>query len=229
MPSRHLTNIELIEVCRADPREQRSIPPNLFERVVDSCLGLMMELYDESKPPETMAAELGEIIDSTMDEVVAQVSGSEAAQAAHLAGQIYQAYLRAGQVADVELLEVLRIYQLDRLIAEHENGWSSWGLSLIDDLLAIENDLAAAGMASVMHVDQEMQLSEAQRLRAKKRHSKAAEARARWIAEWERDAHSYESRADFVQVNHRTHKLKYRTAYHWLSEHDKSKRESEAD
>lgn len=229
MESRYLRHISLAAVYEGDIAQAGNIPPQLFDRVESACANFFLGSLDEDKPTQQVAQEASEAIDGYLSFLVtclrdATAAGGYQRQAAQ-DGRLYAAvdrYIPAGFEGH-EFKEALRIYQLDNLIGLYREGRFDDALLVIDDLLEIEADIESATMYSWHDADNEAQLSQTQRDRARKRHKENNEQRAAALAEWESNGASYSSAAGFARYRHKHYGVTERTLGDWIREHRKTK------
>lgn len=67
-------------------------------------------------------------------------------------------------------------------------------------------------------------LSAAGRKSANARHAVTNELKARLLEEWDAQKHEYKNRADFARIVSRREKMKERTLYEWIAQHERNKR-----
>lgn len=82
---------------------------------------------------------------------------------------------------------------------------------------------AAKGITSVAMIACEATKKAISKKAANARHRPVNEQKERLMEEWDRDGHSYKSRADFSRIVSRRENIKDRTLYEWIATHDKNK------
>lgn len=113
----------------------------------------------------------------------------------------------------------LLVYQYDILCWLHSKNRIGEAFEVYGLILKTYGELAAEFARGVTSAKR----SEIARERAKKRHAPTNKAKLDLLAEWDKTACEYKSRADFCRIVSQRDGFIYRTVYDWVAGHDRSK------